>query len=72
MGLILTRLRCSAVVSFISDVSGYCAGVFLLAVLYSRLGCVRVDCVLSELAAMFLSLRSIYLTPNPKVPLELY
>jgi len=65
MGLILTRSRCSAVLSFISDVSACCAAVFLLAVLCHRLGCVRVDCVPSELAATFLSLRSIHLTPNP-------
>ena len=65
MGLIPTRSRCSAVVSFISDVPACCAAVFLLAVLCLRLGCVRADCVPSELAATFLSLRSIYLTPNP-------
>jgi len=67
LGLILTRCHCCFVVSFIADVSAYCAAVFLLVVLCFRLGCVRVDCVPSELAATFLSLRSIHLTPNPKV-----
>jgi len=64
-GFILTLFRCSAVVFFISDVSACCAAVFLLVVLCFRLGGVRADCVPSELAATFLSLRSIYLTPNP-------
>ena len=66
MGPIHTRFRCSAVVSFISDVSACCAAIFLLVALCFRLGGVRADRVRSELAAMFLSLRSIYLTPNPK------
>jgi len=65
MGFILTRSRCSAVVSFILDVSACWAAVFLLAVLCLRLRCVCADCVPSELAATFLSPRSIYLTPNP-------
>ena len=64
MGLIPTRFRCSVAVPFISVAYTYVLG-SLLAVLYLRLGSVRVDCVPSELAATFLSLRSIYLTPNP-------
>jgi len=64
MGLIPTRFPRSAVVSFISDVSACSAGVFLLVALCFRLGGVRSDCVPSELATIYLSRRSIYLTPN--------
>jgi len=66
MGLIPTRLRCSVAVPFISVAYTYVLG-SLLVVFRLRLGCVRVDRVPSELAATFLSLRSIYLTPNPKI-----
>ena len=64
MGLILTHFRRSAVVSFISVPSTYVVG-SLLVVFRFILGCVHVDCVPNELAATFLSLRSIHLTPNP-------
>ena len=64
MGLILTRFRSSAVVSFISVASAYVV-VSSLVVSCFRLGGVRADCVPSELATTFLSLRSIHLTPNP-------
>jgi len=64
MGLIPTRFWYSAAVSLNSVASAYVV-VSSLVVSCSRLGDVRVDCVPSELAATFLSLRSIYLTPNP-------
>jgi len=64
IGLIYTPCYCTVVVTFISAASAYVV-ISLLVVLYYRHGGVRVDCVPSELAAMFLSLRSIYLTPNP-------
>jgi len=64
MRLIPARFRCSLAVPFISVAYTYVRG-SLLVVFRLRLGCVRVGCVPSELAATFLSLRSIYLTPNP-------
>ena len=65
MGLIPTRFRCSPCVPFLSVASTYVVG-SLLVVFQFRPGGVRADCVPSELAATFLSLRSIHLTPNPK------
>jgi len=62
--LIPTGFRCSVAVPFISVASTYVLCT-LLAVFRLTLGCVRVDSVPSELAATFLSLRSIHLTPNP-------
>ena len=63
-GLILTHCRCPVVSSFISVAAAHVV-VFSLVVSCSRLGCIRVDCVPSELAAIFLSLKLLYLTPHP-------